>query len=349
MLYQTRNPHGGDIYDGKIELDFSANTNPFGTPESVLDAARSALARAHEYPDPYCRELVQAIAQFESVPKHSILCGNGSAELIYSFCRAVRPASAVMPAPTFSEYAEGLAQTGCKIGRYALDPNNDFDLDEGFLDYLAEFRPEAVFLCNPNNPTGRVIGLSFLEEILDFCGANGARLFVDECFLDLTDDGVSMKDLLADNSHLFILKGFTKSYGMAGLRLGYCLSSDRKLLTAMSQNGQPWNVSTPAQAAGIAALRESGFLRRTKELIRSERARLTESLEALGFRALRSSANYILFRGEPGLDAALLARGIAIRNCENYCGLGPGWYRIAVRLPEENGRLIAAMREICGE
>lgn len=349
MLYRTKNPHGGDIYEEKTVLDYSSNTNPFGTPQRVLDAMNSALTEVHHYPDPYCRELVHAIAAFENVPKEYILCGNGAAELIYSYCEAIGAKNAVEPAPTFSEYALGLERTGCRVDRYTLRQDNDFDLDDGFLDFLTERKPKAVFLCNPNNPTGRLISPCLLERILNLCRQQGIRLFLDECFLDLSDDGISMKGFLKDYPELFILKAFTKSYGMAGVRLGYCLCSDGELLEKMSKAAQPWNVSVLAQAAGAAALKEQQFLMKTKELIPVERRWLQAEMEALGFWVCDSKANYLLFRGKPGLHTALKKFGIAIRNCDNYPGLGSGWYRIAVRLHEQNEQLVAAVRQVCGK
>ena len=260
MLYQTENQHGGDVYGGGITLDFSANTNPLGTPPGVLEAVRRGLPQLHRYPDPYCRQLVQAIAAHEQVPASYVLCGNGAADLIYTYCAALRPRTAVELAPTFGEYGAGLAQVGCRVERYFLHQAQNFDLDERFLSFLEEKKPEVVFLCNPNNPTGRLIPLPLLEQILQYCAAQGARLFLDECFLDLTEDGVSAKSLLAAHPELLILKAFTKSYGMAGIRLGYCLCADNALLHRMAVASPPWNVSTPAQSAGVAALAEQDFL-----------------------------------------------------------------------------------------
>ena len=160
MLYQTENQHGGDVYGGGITLDFSANTNPLGTPPGVLEAVCRALPQLHRYPDPYCRRLVQAIAGHEQVPASYILCGNGAADLIYAYCTALRPRTAVELAPTFAEYGAGLAQVGCRVERYFLHQAQNFDLDERFLSFLEEKKPEAVFLCNPNNPTGRLIPLA---------------------------------------------------------------------------------------------------------------------------------------------------------------------------------------------
>ena len=346
MLYQTRNPHGGDIYAGEVELDFSANTNPFGTPQGILDAVQAALPEMHRYPDPYCRKLTQEISDFEGIPKEYILCGNGAADLIYAYCEAVRPKLAVELAPTFSEYALGLERIGSRVERYYLRQENEFELDEDFLIFLTDTKPDAAFLCNPNNPTGKTIVPSLLEKILTICTEYNIRLFVDECFLDLSDSGESLKALLAQNPNLFILKAFTKSYGMAGIRLGYCICSDSRLLERMSKAVQPWNVSSLAQSAGIAALQEQEFLQKTKEVIEIERKWLKQELEALGFRVCPSSANYLLFHGSGDLHSKLKEKKIAIRNCDNYYGLGPGWYRIAVRLHEENERLIRAMKEV---
>lgn len=346
MLYQTKNPHGGDVYGEEVLLDFSANTNPYGTPQGILDAVCAALSKMHRYPDPYCRELVCKIADFENVPKEYVLCGNGAAELIYAYCEAVRPAVAVELAPTFSEYSLGLERVGCRMERYTLCQENEFQLDDGFMPFLEQVRPDAVFLCNPNNPTGKLISIELLEKILAFCTEHGSRLFLDECFLDLSDGGKSMKCCLADHPNLFILKAFTKSYGMAGIRLGYCLTSDAGVLEKMSRAVQPWNVSSLAQAAGIAALDEEAFLRRTRETVRVEREWLKQELAAFGFCVCSSAANYLLFKATDDLHIRLKTKKIAIRNCDNYHGLGDGWYRIAVRLHEENECLIRAIKEV---
>lgn len=348
MLYQSNNPHGGDVYNRQILLDYSANTNPYGTPQGILDAMCGALSYVHQYPDPYCRKLVQAIADFEELPKEYILCGNGAAELIYAYCEAIKPRRAVEVAPTFSEYAFGLAQVDCQVERYMLHKDRHFQLDENFLGFLETHAPEAIFLCTPNNPTGQLIPSALLERILNFCKQRNIRLFLDECFLDLSDDGNSLKRCLANHPQLFILKAFTKSYGMAGVRLGYCLCADSNLLYRMAKAVQPWNVSLLAQAAGVAALGEGAFLEKTKALIRVERQWLKEQLEQLGFWVAPSSANYLLFWGDEGLHTALLKHGIAIRSCDNYPGLSAGWYRIAVRQHMDNEQLLQTMKLVLG-
>ena len=263
---------------------------------------------------------------------------------IYAYCEAVRPGRAMELAPTFSEYSLALQRRGCGVVRFALSQEEKFDLQDRFLARLAREKIDALFLCNPNNPTGRLIAGGLLEKILRVCRENNIALFVDECFLSLSDGGTDLTPFLREFPQLFVLKAFTKSFGMAGLRLGYGLSADGALLRKMSAAVPPWNVSALAQAAGVAALGDAEFLERNRAVIRAERPRLEERLRELGFWVCPSQANYILFRGEAGLADRLRERGAAIRDCANFEGLGPGWYRAAVRLREENDALLDAMR-----
>lgn len=351
MLYQTKNPHGGDLYAQPVRLDFSANTNPLGTPESVRRAVVEAAETLNQYPDPYCRELVAALSEFEQVPLENILCGCGAAELIFSFCMAVKPKKALELAPTFSEYSAALEAMDCRVERFPLNRENNFVLTESVLQVLQRSDCEVIFLCNPNNPTGQIIDPELLEEIARLCHKRGIRLFLDECFLDLSDQGrqLSLKEKLKEQPGLFILKAFTKSYGMAGLRLGYCLSADRELLTAMGRSVQPWNVSLPAQRAGVAALGETAFLEQTRGVIQTQRGWLKKQLESLGLYVCPAQANYLLLYHEKPLYERLLLQGILVRDCSNYYGLSQGWIRVAVRRAQENQILVAAIRAALDE
>ena len=351
MLYEIQNPHGGDLYSRKILLDFSANINPYGTPQAVKDAVAGSVDALCHYPDPYCRELVSAIAEFEGVEEKQVFCGNGAAELIFSCCMALRPRKALVLSPCFSEYETALKVFGTEVDHYLLRREDGFALTEAFLPYLRSYRGQVLMLCNPNNPTGQVTGRDLLEDILAVCREKRIFLFVDECFLDLTEDGeaFSMKPFLKKYSNLLLLKAFTKSYGMAGLRLGYCLSGNRQLLHTMGCQVQPWNVSIPAQNAGIAALRQQDFLEMAKKTISEQREVLHRGLCRLGMEVISSKTNYILFRGPRDLRERLLEEKIQIRSCANYIGLSEGWFRIAVKLPEENSKLLEAMEKALKE
>lgn len=345
-------PHGGDWAGyqekfGKEPLDFSANISPLGLPDGVREAAAAALTRSERYPDPLCRALRRAIGQAEGVDENWCLCGNGAADLIYRAALAIRPRRAVVTAPAFSEYESALALTGCETRRYLLEETNDFSLDEGFLEAV-EPGTELVFLGQPNNPTGRTVPRPLLLQILERCRQVGAVLAVDECFCDFLEapEKFTMNGLLKEYPNLLLLKAFTKLYAMAGLRLGYCLCADEDLLARMYAAGQPWAVSAPAQAAGIAALGEGAYVERVRTLLTQARPALEAGLRALGFRVVPGEANYLLFYSEIPLLEPLAKRGILLRSCQNYHGLGAGWYRAAVRTTAENRRLLQALSEI---
>ena len=272
--------HGGDwagfaAQYGGTPLDFSANISPLGLPEGVRAAVIGSLAQADSYPDPLCRALGQAIGGAEGADPDWCLCGSGAADLIYRAVLAKRPARALVTAPAFSEYEAALDLVRCKTDRFPLREAEDFGLNEGFLEAVGP-ETDMVFLCQPNNPTGRAVPRPLLVRALERCRAVNALLVVDECFCDFLDDpgAFTVKGLLGKYPNLLILKAFTKLYAMAGLRLGYCLCSDRALLDAMRGAGQPWAVSGPAQAAGIAALRETEYVQAVRALIRTERPRL---------------------------------------------------------------------------
>ena len=153
---------------------------------------------------------------------------------------------------------------------------------------------------------------------------------------------------LLESGNLVILKAFTKLYGMAGVRLGYCLCGDETLLEKMQTAGQPWAVSSLAQAAGVAALKETAYVDEVRALIARQRPVLTAGLRALGLRVIDGKANYLLFRAPADLNERLRPLGTQVRSCENYPGLGPEWYRTAVRTAPENARLLELMKEVLG-
>lgn len=344
--------HGGDWAGYRAEfgcdaLDFSANVSPLGLPAGVAAAITNALPTADRYPDPLCRELRAALAGAEGVPADWILCGNGAADLIFRLALAVRPRRALLPAPTFAEYEAALQTVGCAVQRVFLREENEFAVTEEFIDAVTP-ETDIVFLCQPNNPTGQVTPPALVERLVRRCAECGAVLVVDECFLDFLPDrdAWTAKQLLRDAPQLIILKAFTKLYAMAGVRLGYALCGDATLLEKMRGAGQPWAVSSLAQAAGLAALQETAYAGAVRALIAEQRPRMAAGLRALGLRVMDGQANYLLFRVTPDFGEKLRRRGAVVRSCANYPGLDAAWYRTAVRTAEENTRLLQIMGEI---
>ena len=334
--------HGGDWAGyraefGRDALDFSANVSPLGLPHGVAAAISAALPMADRYPDPLCRTLRAALSEAEGLPADQIL----------RLVLAVKPRRALLPAPTFAEYAAALDTVGCTVERFLLDEANDFALTEGFVQAVTE-GTDMVFLCQPNNPTGQVTPPALVERLISRCADCGAVLVVDECFLDFLPDrdALTAEQFLNDAPKLVILKAFTKLYAMAGVRLGYALCSDTALLAGMQAAGQPWAVSSLAQAAGLAALQENAYAEEVRTLIEAERPRLAAGLRALGLYVIEGRANYLLFRAPADFGEKLRQHGAVVRSCGNYPGLDDGWYRTAVRTAEENTKLLAIMKEV---
>ena len=339
--------HGGDVWAyERPMLDFSANLHPLGMPPAVAEAARRAVEAADRYPDPLCRALRADIARRDGVSPAEVLCGAGAADLIVRLCLALRPKTALVTAPTFSEYEGALRLAGCAVRRHPLRAEESFDLTEDILSAITEDL-DLLFLCNPNNPTGRLISPDLLRAICRRCGETGTRLALDECFIELTD-APPATPLLRDNPRLLLLRAFTKSYAVPGLRLGYALCADAGLLKAMARAGQPWSVSAVAQAAGIAACALPRWPEAGRALLCAERPKLLTGLRSLGLTVWEGAANYLLFRapGDRTLKERLAERGILLRSCADYAGLGAEDYRTAVRRPEDNARLLRALQEV---
>lgn len=345
--------HGGDVEGyvrqfGNRPLDFSANVSPLGLPKGVRQAVIASLDNADTYPDPLCRSLCEAIAVHEGKKPDQVVCGNGAADLIFRLVLGLHPSSALLLTPTFAEYEQALRASGCEVNYFHLHPENGFALTEEFL---AAVNPslDILFLCQPNNPTGRLCERPLLLSILERCRACNVILVMDECFVNFLDNPAeySIADRLEEYENLFILKAFTKLYAMAGIRLGYGLCNNPLLLKRIKTAGQPWGVSSTAQAAGVAALQATDYVKSVKALLWQEKPFLISGLTDAGVTCLGSSANYIFFHSpDPQLHTKLWEVGIMIRDCSNYAGLSSGYYRIAIRTHKDNKQLVRAIKTI---
>lgn len=335
--------HGGNTFGHlNIALDFSINVHPLGMPEAAKQAIRESMDSFSAYPDCDCRALRAALSEKHAIAAESILCGNGASDLIFRICACLKPKLALTLAPTFSEYKRAVTLFGGTMREFPLLEENAFLPTE---DMLSAMTPEVdiVFLCNPNNPTGRLIEPALLDRVLERCNDNGIFLVVDECFLAFTE-GESLLPALARYPKLLILKAFTKFYGMAGLRLGYLLSSPQ-LLERIRPFGPEWSVSSVAQAAGTAAFTEPDWGARTHALISTERTYMSDALSGLGLRVFPSDSNFLLIKSDMPLYTALRKKGILVRACDNFSGLSERYIRIGLKTHDKNSALISAIRE----
>ena len=327
-------------------LDFSANINPLGFPEGFRSLISRKMKEVLHYPDPDCTGLIGAISARYGIPPEEIVLGNGSTELLYALPRALPKARAVIPVPSYADYATASELAGMTVEEVYLGEDNGFSLEITGLEKLFQ-GDEIVFLGQPNNPTGLICDA---ETIRVTARRHPASIFVvDEAFADFV---VGMDRLLVRRpANVIVLCSLTKFFAIPGLRLGFAAGS-LDIIGKIKKLIPPWSVNVFAQAVGEAALPDDDFRMRTISLVNEQRRYLSEELAALsGFYVYPGQANFLLVRldrrdmNAPELARRLLKKGIAVRICDNFSGLDKRFFRIAVRNLEENDQLLDALRE----
>lgn len=343
--------HGGDIYNNKVDVDFSVNINPLGPSVEILESLKEAVDEVSHYPDLGCSGLRQAIAERYNVSPDRIVCGNGVSELIHML-NDIEPSRATLTLePTYDGY-----KAFNNIVTLKLDKEDGYKLGQNpadnIIDYIARYEKAAgiidqIMLCNPNNPTGELISRDDIAKLADFCKSTCKLLIVDESYMELTRGHYECSAIrLTDKyDNIVVLSSYTKSYAIPGVRIGFLICSNpsfnQRLLKAMPE----WSVSVFAQKAGIAASKQKDYLSVARELIAEERIWLIDRLKRLGITVYDSQANFIYFEENriSSLKDKLLCKGILIRDYapENSTG-----YRIAVRTRADNEILIEALTDI---
>ncbi|HUY27595.1 MAG TPA: aminotransferase class I/II-fold pyridoxal phosphate-dependent enzyme [Candidatus Binataceae bacterium] len=329
-------------------LDFSASINPLGPPATAIAAYHAAAAQISVYPPARSAQLEGALARWIGVEPANVLAGSGTTQLIYLLARALGVARAAIAIPTFSEFANALASAGVAAAPIRLDAHRGYTLDMAELDVALENGGSAIFVGRPNSPTGSMLSAGEAREIADRCASRGALCVFDEAFIDFAADAESSAALAASRPGLFVLRSLTKSFAIAGLRLG-CIVGAAPAIAKLAESIEPWSVNVAAEAAGLACIAEAPeFLARTRAMIAAERDFLARALGAIdGIHVFPSAANFLMLRVSdepaPGAFAAHMLRGaIAIRDLASMPGAGPGLYRIGIRLRANNERLAAA-------
>lgn len=343
--------HGGDIYSSHYQMDFSTSISPLGVPDTVRKAYLEAVLTLHQYPDVECRELRQALSEHYSVPKDWLICSSGAAELIYAIAFAKRPRTALLLEPSFSEYETSVRLSGCQDVRfYTCREETGFLVGTDLLEMITDDL-DIFFLCNPNNPTGVLVPQELMLEIVLRCKQKNVLLVLDECYVGLLRQPkqVTMLRQIGGNENLFLINAFTKMYAMPSLRLGFGISSDTVFLEKVRDLLQPWNVSGPAQACGIAALQDPGYVRRVRICVREEMTYLRETFDRIGITWYGSEGNFMFFKGPEDLFSRCGREGILIRDCSSYRGLGPGFFRVAAKTRRENEKLCGILENIYHE
>ena len=344
--------HGGDIYRNKVKLDFSVNLNPLGMPEEAAGAIIRSAERAGAYPDTLQEEVRAAIASVSGITPDNVWAGCGASELILACVRAAAPKEALLFDPCFAGYRHALNAAGCHVTSHILGGESGFSITAEDVRAIGD-DTDIVFVCDPANPSGVNMDEGVLTALLDWAAKAGAAVILDESFYPMSDKAYPDPErrsskLLSGYGNLCIIRSLTKILAVPGIRAGYVMSAADNIRRIAAQLPE-WNlpvVSEEVIRTGIGIVSDGDFLSRMHGVICRERARLEKELEERDYRVIYGNASYILFNGPEDLYDRLLQREILIRDCSDFSGLGKGWYRIAVKSPEENESFIKTLREM---
>ena len=346
--------HGGDIYRNRIEYDFSVSINPIGVHPLVREAYLEGVGELTHYPDPDCSRLRKAIAArlgSEAYDEEDMIMGNGASELIFAATRAAAVRGGcdkkklLLVTPGFSEYERAAQSAGLTAVHYRIGADDGFEVKDDIADMIDESIC-LVIICNPHNPTGRLIDDKLLDEITARCEKAGAYLMIDECFINLCEGRKSV--LLTDrrmSDRLIVLRAFTKTFAVPAVRSGYIVCRNDEFVRTVRDMLPCWNLSVSAYLTSMAALDiTDDYLADSLRLIRDEKQYLKQELSRLGIKVYDSDANFFLVRTDRDLKTQLMRAGLLIRSFEDNAL--KNIYRISVGSRQANQVLINAVEEI---
>jgi threonine-phosphate decarboxylase len=348
----SHNPvsHGGlySIKDHDPEIiDFSSNINPLGPPPKIKKYFGKTTSLVSIYPDTDSTKLKKDLSWYTGIDVDKIVVGNGATEIIYNFCNAFlnKKTPVLIPIPTFGEYEAAAKLSGCSIAFFkTMNLGNNLD---SFISKIP--KKGCIFLCNPNNPTGTILSRIQLLKIINTAKKKSTLVFVDECFIELSDYKQTIINDLKKFENIFILRSLTKSFGLAGLRIGYGLGN-KQIISILNKIKIPWNVSGIAQKTASAALCYKNYLEKTNKIIFKEIKYLRNSISKIDkYSCSETSTNFILIKSKSNskiLQKKLLEKKILIRDCSTIHGITGNYIRIAVKTHKENMKLVKCLGEI---
>ena len=338
----------------QVDVDVRLNTNesPIPPPAAFTEAVAAAVADQpwHRYPDRGAVALRRALADGHGVDPGGVFAANGSNEVLQSLFLAYggHGRSAAIFEPTYAMYAQIAGTTGTRVVRGTRGDDHRLDLG-GVLALVDAERPDLVFLCSPNNPTGTVDPLDLVAEVVDAAAGYGGLVVVDEAYGQFAE--ASAATLLADDRPLVVSRTFSKTWAMAGVRLGYLLAP-AWCVAELEKVALPYHLDSLKQAVGVLALGHADAMADRVATLVAERERLAAALADMAVTAWPSQANFVLFRPEarPGSEVwqALLDRSVLVRDFTTMPGV-EGCLRVTVGTRRENDRFLDALREALDE
>ena len=372
--------HGGDVYTdglrkGRELIDYSSNINPLGVPKSFNDNISEAVTALTRYPDIQYRDVLKALKKYIGCPEEYFVLGNGAAEIIDLVIACHK--SLLIVVPSFVEYEINAKKWGCSIEySYLKEEINEKGLLEDeyaklsydYEDILNKLQKvEGLILGNPNNPNGNIIDKVEFQKILEYCESNNKTIIIDEAFIEFTGDSQhSFAESVKDYKCLFIIRALTKFFAMPGIRFGYGISSNAALIKNIKEKQTPWNINCFAEVAVQHVLKDSEYIKKSKEWISGERPRFLKSLKDINIieKVFLTYGNYVLCKlngtalvkgitFDNGLTSVelyelCLEQGFVIRKVENFRGLDEHYIRLGIKDKGSNDKLIAMLKSLSG-
>jgi threonine-phosphate decarboxylase len=356
--------HGGNVWEISEKynipvdklVDFSISTNPLGAPETALESIRQHLNLIKHYPDPDHEWLLEVLAKSAGVEPNNVIVGNGSTELIYLFNEVFleNGYEAVIPVPSFSEYKAAIERFGGSIVFLKCDASKIFQLNIEELEKTISKKTRIIFLCNPNSPTGGLYEKEDLLRIIRFAAERNVLVFLDEDYIDFVDDAkrYSMAEYVNEYNNLFVLRSLTKFFGLGGIRIGFGIGSP-ELVEILKNIRMPWSVNSLAMFATAAAVKDTEFIKNSRLLVSQSRKEMLKMFKSIPWlKVYPSETNFLLIQimrddlTSTQLRELLAKKGLLIRDCKDFDGLDNRFFRVTVRRPEENKKLIEQLNSL---
>lgn len=350
--------HGGNIWRVSKKyniplseiVDFSVSLNPMGTSEKAKKSIREHIGLVKDYPPPNAEPLTEKLAKYVGARTDNIIVGNGTTELIHTFVNVFleEKQKTLIPAPTFGEYTVATLKAGGQPVFFKCNSEAGFRLDLNKLTDLISGDTKIVFLCNPNSPTGNLLKKTSVPDFVRKAYNKNVFVFMDEAYFEFVEDGrrYSMVDHVNRFDNLFVLRSLTKFFGLAGLRIGFGVASP-DIIELLRKGQVPWSVNSLAMFAAETAVEDAAFIEKSRAFTLRSKKQLQRLLQGIRWlKVYPSEANFFLCEIKtPNLTStrlkeALEQKGILIRDCSNFEGLNNKFFRVAVKKPRENRKLV---------
>ena len=344
------NPHKlfeqAGVEQPHLIVDFSENVHPFGPPAFVEQAWPGLLEQIRRYPDPDGEPFRSAAAAYHEIEAHCVAAGNGAAEIFTWLSRRYRGKRVILIEPAFSEYRKTLEAEGAEIITVQLTADNGWRLQlERVEKELAG--SAALYICNPHNPTGRMLTRPELVFLAEACKAANCELVLDEAFIDFAGEQHSFIGRQKEFSNLIIVRSMTKMYAIPGLRLGYAVA-DPAIIAELKQGAAHWNVNAISANLGARCFKEADYRKQVVEAADRERQQMERFFMEHRCGFTDSAVNFLSFRLPLGKDPEqffmdMLAKGLVLRHTKSFRGMDGQWFRIGMKAPEQMIRLREAI------